>query len=316
MRITAPGFRLGAANSVAFSASGRLLAQVGRRVAIYSVRDRRVIVRSDWHYPHAAYVAFGATDEWFAVRSTTGAIAVVSCDDGLPRDRLPPPAQYADDSPLCAAPDDHLVEACSSGTLRVRRLHGLGVEYVELHPRCTLGPVAASSDLRRWVLAVNSKQLDAPTRPPCRIELRDWPFATTGRRVLRDDLGLIAAVALNERSGAVAVLHQRHAGREWSIALISLTTGATLLERTNAAWQSGKGFTWSANVSQLVVGTSGGHQLLNAELAFVGQLEGQYASDAQFAPDGALLALGYWGHGLVLPTAELRAWFAASSAPV
>lgn len=316
MRIKAPGFRLGAANAVAFSASGRLLGQVGRRVAIYSTRDRRVITRSDWHYPHAAHVAFGATDEWFAVRSTTGAIAVMSCDDGLPRDRLPPPADYADDSPLRSAPDDHLVEACSSGTLRVRRLQGLGVEYVEQHPHCMLGPIDASSDLRRWILAVNSRQRDAPTRPTCRLELRDWPFATTGRRVLRDDLGVITAVALNERSNAVAVLHQRHAGREWSIALISLTTGATALERTHSAWQSGKGFTWSADATHLVVGTNTGHQLLNAELTIVGQLEGKYASDAQFAPDGALLALGYWGHGLVLPTAEVRAWFAASSAAV
>ena len=261
-------------------------------------------------------MAFGVSDDWFAVRSTTGALAVMSCDDGLPRDRLPPGSADADDAALRTAPDDHLVEACSSGTLRVRRVAGLGVEYVEQHPQCMLRALDATRDLRRWIVAVNRKQGHAPTQPPCRLEVREWPFATTGRRILRDDLGFIHGVALNESADCVAVLHQRQSGRECSIALVSFTTGETLLERSDDAWTWGSGFAWSPDASHLVVSKYAGHLLLDAELTRVGQLAGEYPSDARFAPDGSLLALGYWGHGLVLPTAELRAWFATPSAAV
>ena len=293
-----------------------MLGQVGRRVAVYRVRDRRIAVRSDWHYPHPAEIAFGVNDDWFAVRSTTGAIAVASCEDGHPRDRLPPPSDYADDSSLRTAPNDHLVEACSSGTLRVRRLQGLSVEYVEQHPDYMLGAIDTTPNLQRWVIAINQKQLNAPTQPPCRLELRTWPFATSNRHVLRDDLGFISAVALNEQSNAVAVLHQRQAGREQSIAVISLATGSLVLEATRPEWRTHKGFTWSPDAKLLVVGTDSGHQLLNSEVSSIGHLNGEYSSAAQFAPDGNVLALGYWGHGLVLPTTELRAWFASDGAAV
>ena len=316
MRIRAPGFRLGAASSVAFSSSGELLGQVGRKVAAYSVRDRRIAVRSDWHYPHPAAITFGAREEWFAVRSTTGAIAVAATEDGHPRDRLPPPSDAADDSPLRTAPDDHLVEACSSGTLRVRRLSGLAVEYVEQHPDHILGAIDATPDQSLWVVAVNRKQLGAPAQPPCRLELRRWPFATAHRQVLRDDLGFIHAVAINAHHHSVAVVHRPPSARGYTITCISVDNGATLRESTSTNWSGHQGFAWSPDVGHIVIGTRSGHALLSARLEPVGHLAGEYPSDAAFSPDGTLLALGYWGHGIVIPTSDLRQWFTSDRAPV
>ena len=301
---------------MAFSSSGALLGQVGRKIAVYRVRERRIAVRSDWHYPHPAAIAFGLRDEWFAVRSTTGAIAVASAEDGHPRDRLPPPSDSADDSPLRTAPHDHLVEACSSGTLRVRRVSGLAVEYVEQHPDHMLGAIDSTPDQSLWVIAVNRRQLDAPAQLPCRLELRGWPFATANRRVLREDLGFIYAVSINRQHHTVAVVHRPASTRGYTITSISTDNGATLRESTSTNWTSHQGFAWSPDAKHIVIGTGSGHALLNADLQPVGHLAGEYPSDAAFSPDGALLALGYWGRGIVIPTADLRHWFASDRAAV
>jgi hypothetical protein len=273
-------------------------------------------VRSDWHYPHPAAIAFGARDEWFAVRSTTGAIAVASAQDGHPHDRLPPSTDEADDSPLVTAPDDHLIEACSSGTLRVRRLSGLAVEYVEQHPDHMLGAIAATPDHMLWAVAINRKQLDAPIQPLCRLELRQWPFATARREVLREDLGFVEAVAMRATHSTVAILHRRPGASSFTISCISSSDGAILQEATSSDWLGHQGFAWSPDGAHFVVGTRSGHTLLSAELEPLGHLRGEYPSDAAFSPDGALLALGYWGHGMVIPTADLRQWFAADRAAV
>jgi hypothetical protein len=44
-------------------------------------------------------------------------------------------------------------------------------------------------------------------------------------------------------------------------------------------------------------------------LAPAGHIPGEYPSDAAFSPDGLLLALGYWEHGVVLPVMDLASWF-------
>lgn len=39
---------------------------------------------SQWHFPHPARLAFDPADAWFAVRSTTGALAVAEVATGDP----------------------------------------------------------------------------------------------------------------------------------------------------------------------------------------------------------------------------------------
>lgn len=309
MRIRAPGFRLGAANAVAFSSSGQLLGQVGHRVAVYSVPSRRLSVRSEWHYPHPAAITFGLRDDWFAVRSTTGAMAVAAVADGHPHDRLPPATDVADDSPLLAAPDDHLVEACSGGTLRVRRIRGLQVEYLEQHPEFMLGAIDASRDGLRWVLAVNARQLDASAQPACRIELRTWPFSTGDRAVLGDAFGFVHALAFASARDEVTVLHRGRAASAYAITRLSSRDGQLLQEAISTDWTGHQGFAWSPDGKYYVIGTRDGHLLLDSALTPLGHLAGDYPSDAAFSPDGQLLALGYWGHGLVIPTKDLRSSF-------
>ena len=315
MRIKPPGFRLGAASGVAFSSTGQFLGQVGRRVAIYGVPTRKIVTRSEWHYPHPAAMTFGAKDDWFAVRSTTGAMVVAALADGHPLTRLPPTTDVADDSPLVTGSADYLVEACSSGTLRVRHVQGLRVEYLEQHPGHMLGALASSQDGSRWALAINAKQLDAPSQPPCRLELRGWPFSTSTRQVVGEQFGFVHAVTLTEQTGEIALLEQRPGSRANTISVIG-PNGTVLRENTSDEWASHRGFARSPDGQYLIVGTKAGHTLLDDNLRVVGRLAGEYSSDARFSPAGHLLALGYWGHGLVLSVGELASWFTDQNAKI
>ncbi|MBL8986446.1 MAG: hypothetical protein JNJ80_09250 [Gemmatimonadetes bacterium] len=248
-----------------------------------------------------------------AVRSTTGAIAVTDLATGQPLSRLAPETDTADDSGLRSVADEYLVEACSSGTLRVRRAGDLQVEYLEQHPADMLGPVAASAAGDRWVIAFNRRQLGAPDRPRCRIEVRSWPLGRGVRTQLGDQFGKIAALALAPDGERIAILEeQRRSGAApvFDISLITVATGSVDCVSTHAAWRSHRGFAWSPSGDLLVVGTESGHALLDGRtLAPAGHLPGEYSSDAAFSPDGRLLALGYWGHGVVLPVTDLASWF-------
>jgi hypothetical protein len=315
MRIKSPGFRLGAASAVAFSHSGRFLGQVGRRVAIYSVPARKVATRSDWHYAHPAAIAFGAADDWFAVRSTTGAMAVAAVADGHPLNRLPPATDTADDSGLFNAPGDHLVEACASGTLRVRHIKELRIQYVEQHPALMLGPVGVSADRSEWIFAMNARQLRLPVQPPCRLEIRRWPFETGNREIVGAQFGFVQAVALSSTTETIALIERRPAASASTVSIVS-RDGRLLQESTSKEWVGHKGLARSPDGRFLVVGTADGHTLLDDHLRVVGRLAGEYSSDACFSPDGHLLALGYWGQGRVIATADLRSWFADRSAGI
>lgn len=297
---------------MAFSQSGRFLGQVGRRVVVYDVPTRTRVVRSEWHYPHPAAIAFGKSDDWFAVRSTTGAIAVARIPTGEPLSRLSPPSDVADDSGLFVAPADHLVEACSSGTLRVRQVQGLRVEYVEQHPDLMLGPVATSPDRLTWVFALGGKQIEGAEPTLGRIELRVWPFTIGTRTVLREEAGVVAGLALSPDGDQFAILERRVGDPHYSIALASTRTGSVLSETASARWSPRRGFAWSSDGKWIIVGSGDGHDVLDSELRPIGTLKGEYSSDVAFSPDASLVALGYWGHGLVLPTSDLRRWFAAN----
>ena len=313
MRIRKPGFRIGAAVHVAFSSTGRLLAQVGRRVVIHDVATGNTLLRSQWHYPHAAYATFGAGDAWAAIRSTTGAIAVLELPGGDPLSRLPPTNDVADDSPLMAGPTgEHVVEACISGTLRVRTARTLVVNYVERHPADMLSSVSASADLNTWAIAFNRRQLADPTPPPCRIEIRRWPLSTGTRRTLGDRFGHVEALALAPDGRRVAVLERRNEdGRPQEVlSIISVRTGAVEQQAVGLMWRGPYALTWAPSQDRLVVVTTEGHALLEpSTLGVVGRFPGKYCSDAAFSPDGQLLALGYWTHGIVIPTADLQSWF-------
>jgi hypothetical protein len=256
-------------------------------------------------------MAFGIADDWAAVRSTTGAIAVLDIITGQPQARLPPASDIADDSPLLAAGSgEHIVEACSSGHLRVRRVKDLRVEYEEQHSDCMLGAIAATADLTRWAVAFNRKQLDAPRQPPCRIEVRGWPLSAGNRLVLGEEFGYVHAVAFGPGADQLAVLERGAARGENIISIVSATSGALQNRTTSTVWAGHSGFTWSSDGVWLVVGTHDGHALLDGRsLTSVGHFVGQYPSDASFSPNGQLLALGYWGSGLVLPVTDLRSWF-------
>lgn len=314
MRVQAPGFRIGAANGVVFSQSGRLLGQVGRRVAVYDVASRKSIVRSQWHYSHPAAAALGTQDTWLAVRSTTGAIAVVDIPSGQPLSRLPPETDIGDDSPLLTGfTGEHVVEACTSGILRIRRVRDLGIEYLEHHPADMLGPIASSATREQWVIAFNRKQLDAPHQPPCRVELRSWPLSVGDRRDLGTQFGYVVALALAPEGDRFAILEERRRSgesAEFILSVVSTATGSVEQQATDTALRGNYGFAWSPLGDHLIVGTDHGHALLDGRtLKLVGHLAGKFSSDAAFSPDGRLLALGYWGHGLVLPVAELESWF-------
>ena len=312
MRLRTPGFRIGAASGLMFSPSGRLLGQVGRQVVAYDVPGRKAVVRSQWHYPHPAAVAFGRADEWMSVRSTTGALVVLDLPSGQPISRVPPTTDTADDSPLLGH-DEHLVEACTSGTLRIRQVSDLHVAYLEQHPADMLGPVAVSATRDTWAIAFNRKQLDAPQQPPCRIEVRRWPLSGGTRQTLGGRFGHIAALALTPEGHRLAILEE-HRGQglppAFVISLMSTATSAVELRATHTSWRGHRGFAWSPSGEFLVVGTDHGHALLDGStLTTVGHLGGEYSSDAAFSPNGQLLALGYWGHGLVLPVADVKRWF-------
>jgi WD40 repeat protein len=268
-------------------------------------------MRSAWHFPYPAHMTFDSADRWFAVRSTTGAIAVSEVSTGQPLSRLGPLSEIADDSPLLSGPtDEHLVEACSSGALRIRRLADLRVDYSEQHADTMLGRVAHAADRQRWIFAFNVKQLDKPIQPSCRIEVRHWPLGQGDRRVLGDSFGFIHGLALAPSGASLAVLDQQREAQGLRLTIMNATSGA--LERTGAepAWREHRGFAWSPDGAWLVIGTDEGHALVDATtLTTVGHLAGEYSSDAVFSPDGTLLALGYWSRGLVLPTRDLGAFF-------
>lgn len=313
MRLQAPGFRFGAAFSATFSPSGRFLAQVGRRVRIYDVAKRKPVVSSQWHYPHAAAAAFSPSDAWLAIRSTTGAIVVVDPVTGHPHSRLPPESETADDSSILAGPDgSNLVEASASGTLRVRRVTDLGVEFAEQHPAYLLGPVSCSTARDRWALAFNRRQLEQPAQPDCHIEIRTWPLTGAHRWTLSSRFGFIHALALSPGGERVAVLERLGNSEtpvQSAISILQSVDGTVVKRVTGGQWKAHGGFAWSPDGRWLIVGTDDGHQLLDSELAVIGSVSGEYSSDASFSPDGRLLALGYWGHGLVIPVEQLMAWF-------
>lgn len=313
MRLRAPGFRIGAAYGVTFSQSGLFLGQVGRQVVAYDVVERKAVTRSQWHYPHPSAAVFGTTDRWMAVRSTTGAMVVIDLTSSQLLSRVRVPGDTADDSSLFSCDDQHVDEACSSGTLRIRRVSDLRVEYLEQHPSVMLGPASVSRAGETWAIAFNGKHLDQPHPPPCRIEIRRWPLSGAHRQVLGDQFGHIAGLALTPTADRIAILERqprKGLPSEFVISLMSVSRRSVEERATHPLWRSHRGFAWDPSGRFLVVGTDLGHALLDGNsLAPIGYLSGQYPSDAAFSPDGRLLALGYWGYGLVLPTVDLESWF-------
>lgn len=311
MRVVAPGFRLGAAAGVSFSPSGRLLGQVGRQVAVYSVSERRRVTRSEWHFRHPSHIAFAGSDDWFAVRSTTGALVVAEVEGGHPMSRLAPTGDEADDSGIFVGPgDEHVIEACASGTLRIRRVDGLGVEYAEDHPHCLL-VAATSRDRTAMAVAYNYRALDSVSPPPpSRIEIRTWPYGSGTRHTLGARYGTVHSIAFSADGNRIAVMEGTGVQGERSISILDASTGALHLRSTSASWAPHHGFALSPDGAWIVVGTWRGHSLLDAHaLSFAGHLSGEYTSDAAFSSDGQLLALGYWDAGVVISTRAIRDWF-------
>jgi WD40 repeat protein len=243
-----------------------------------------------------------------------GAIAVVEIPTGQPICRLPPETDVADDSPLLTGlSGEHIVEACASGTLRVRRIRDLRIEYAEQHPSEVLGPIAASAALDRWAIAFNPRQPDSQSLPG-RIQLRPWPLSGPARDELPLSFGHIWALALSPNGERLAVLDAqgRSADAGLTISLISVATGGVEQRASNGAW-SIHGLAWAPSGEWLVVATEDGHSLLDGRtLAPLGHLDGTHPSDAAFSPTGSFLALAYLGDGLVIPVADLESWFARS----
>ncbi|CAN5179924.1 hypothetical protein BH24GEM2_BH24GEM2_07670 [soil metagenome] len=301
MRLKAPGFRLGTSYDLTFSPSAEWLATVGRQVTLWSVAQRRAFARNSL-LRDPSYVAFAPDESCYAIKNTAGEIIVCSLPEGDPISRYTPDVGEEGCRLAFTRDASCLIDGSWGGKVVIRQARTMEeLSTIEFGQSMVVGAShAADRDL--WAFAVSARHghpnfeqgadfivlciLVAETLKEVK---RFGPFINLTNMQLRRDGGQLAAI--HGRTELLVLDVQS----EERIATAPLEMGGT-----------GSSLTWSPDGRILAAVHQEGISFFDAmTLQEIVCREDPYPSAVAFSADGALLGLGSWKEGVVLPVPDV-----------
>jgi WD40 repeat protein len=291
-----PGFRLGASFKARFSDDGAFLATLGQRPTLWNVADRAKLGKGPL-LSHASEVDFSPDGAQLVVKNTSGDVLLLDVNSLEQRVAFSG-KPFGEGTAIRFSPcGRYLFDGSWSGHLLVRSSESGEVVWDEHDPDAAIFHLQGTRDRQIWVY-------DRWTRPNRHCFLvRAWPPWENEPLDLAIERGSRFAIAEDRQRFAVV-------GRDLEIWDISAPQEPALLHRAAAA-QGGTGdsLAWSPDGEFLVHGADGAGRVFTGSLDEVRTAQVQYVSDAEFSPDGRLLALGDWSKGIVM------AWPSPGAAP-
>jgi WD40 repeat protein len=282
-----PGFRLGASFKARFSDDGALLATLGQRPTLWNVADRAKLGRGPL-LSHSSEVDFSPGGAQFVVKNTSGDVLLVDVQS-LDQRAAFSGEPFGEGTAIRFSPcGRYLFDGSWSGRLVVRTAETGDVVWEEREPDAAIFHLHGTRDRQTWVY-------DRWTRPDRRRLLRRaWPPWENEPVDLAIEHGLCFAITEDRQRLAVV-------GHDLEVWDISAPHEPALLHSSPAAQGgSGDSLAWSPDGGFLVHGADGAGRVFTPELDEVMTVPVEYVSDAEFSPDGRLLALGDWSKGIVV----------------
>lgn len=220
-QMTSRVLKLPTSYTLCVSPTERLVAALGRNVALADIKDRRRLV--SWHLlSHPSHAAFSPDESLLAIKSTWGEIVIVEASAGTEVSRHRP-KQQDEGSALHFSPCGRfIVDGSWSGQLRVRRVEDLSVEETFVYDGEMITNVSASADASVWLVAHKPKHSGAlhHDRLPY-MTLWEWPLKVPKCRFVSGAEGVEHA-ALSPAGDCIAVRGYSSKSDTRELRLISL----------------------------------------------------------------------------------------------
>lgn len=287
-------FKLKKSNRLVFSDNGSQLVTLSRDVVGWDVGARAKRFRSH-PLSHPAHCAVDSTGAYIAVKNTMGQIVVLDAMDGALAQVLDPYGE-SEGSNICYSPcGEYLIDASWTGIVTVRSAMTGDVVFRQRFANEMLTYVVHSAAGDKWALLHNPLCVDGqkPEYGPY-LSIWDWPLsAPTDILMLPDDR--IRSLALSSDGERICSLGSR------SVSLFRLSDKKLMASTSVNGVSAGSATTWSPAGEELA--TVQKHSVVihhpdTLETKQVITLD--YASSVAYSPDGAYLAIGSWGCGLLL----------------
>jgi WD40 repeat protein len=304
MRVRAPGFRIGASYSVAFSPDGEHLAVVGRDVVLWSV-SRRKRLRSSRLLSNPSAAVFAPDGSSFVVKNTGGEFLVCETASADPIARARPAARDEGTAPLYAS-GTAIVDGSWSGEIRERNVRDLAKPRVlwRGEHQMILQVLQAAGV---WAFPVSVKH----GHPAFESQ------AAGDQVFISNALGLTPLRTLGPiwdtlRSASLSPQGERIAVRSGTTApkleILTVAEGSAIAVGVSKFGGTGYEHAWSPDGSIVVTIEEGGFSFRESkQLEEVGWIPSDYPAAVSFSPDGCLIALGDWRRGFVSDWASLLA---------
>jgi len=282
----APGFRIGASFQARFSVDGAWLATLGKRITLWDVAQRKRLATGP-AMSYASRVAFSPDGTRLVAKNTSGDALVMTLPDLSEQARFSG-APFGEGTDLLFSPDGHqLIDGTWSGILTVRDAATGKVDWQESGH--DIFQLTATRDRSLWAYT-------RATGPgPSRLYLRRWPFDEQAEHI--DDIQGVDALAISDDGKRLAV-----AG--WGLRILERSPDGTWRLSAEAPELSGGGtgqsVSWSPDGGLLAYTGDEQGLVMDTELRELHDEPLEYASDADFAPTGDLVAFGDWSAGIVV----------------
>lgn len=301
MRLKAPGFKLGTSYDLTFSPSAEWLAAVGRQVTLWSVAQRRAFARNSLlHDP--SYVVFSPDESCYAIKNTAGEIVVCSLPEGDPISRYTPDVREEGCRLAFTKDASCLVDGSWGGKVVMRRASTMEDLSTVSFGQCMVVDASHTADRDLWAFAVSARH----DHPNFEQGADFIVLCTLVGEMLKEVKRLgpfmnLRNVRLRRDGGQVAAIHGRT-----ELLVLDVQEEERITTAPLEAGGTGSSLTWSPDGRILAAVHQEGISFFDAlTLQEIVCREDPYPSAVAFSADGALLGLGSWKEGVVLPVSNV-----------
>ncbi len=290
-------------NRVAFTPDGHRLVAVGQRVAVWNLQTGK---RQGSYRPfaHPCHIDMAPSGRRCVVKSTSGAVCVMSLDDPPAMTVLPHRMGEGSEA-VFTADEAAIVDGGWNGGFVAWDATSGEMLYAERIEGAMIASLVCDGPRERFVYHRKPMRDGRSTPVPSEaLVLRGLPFDEQPEFLFEGAWGVQATPAFSPDGRLLAV-----AGRSY-LRVVDAATRAEVVSRAlDPAMSCTHAVAWSPDGAQLACVE--GHQVSffgAATLARRARHVLDFASDVAFSPDGRLVALGAWSNGVVMAVEDLDPW--------
>jgi WD40 repeat protein len=281
-----------------YSPSGKFIVALGRRVARWDSESHKVRFRCH-PLKHPSSCAVHPSETSVLVKSTSGQIVLISAEDGELLRELGGKERGEGSNIVFSPCGDFVIDASWGGDFIVRSTATGSVEFEHKTPGDLIRQVVPMPGSNQW-LTLQSPRLTKSDEAcaPDYLNCWAWPF-TKPTGVLRLTSDIRHLVPSPDGRLICAVGHE-------SVALFGSADGVLMGTAAHLHGGTGVSAAWSPDGTE--IGLVGRHVVAFYSAPALRELRSiplSYPSDIKYSPDGASIALGSWGSGLLITRDEI-----------